>query len=663
MFDADPAKRPTFRTVVASMAKLLGEQGGIDQCRDIGSVLIGGEEVKPSVVATPSALAMVKAAAASAPASVVDARTVAPVPPPLTAAASVVAATPVAVPGVGVGAGGDAAAAIAVATVAAGVAAAAAVAPIRQADDTDGIQWSEWWSISSSRYFYSRSKGSIAQFKLPEGWTKPTKTKHKPPAPPQAGLMDARIVTLKCTKWDECGITFNDAVDEDTPVTVAALDPTKLGHAALKIGQFVLAIGGEPTYGMNAMRANAKGAMGAAMGGGKFGMSVAEYIYATVPKEPMSDETMAMQAFTLAKMATDADATAAAENAKADAKGAESLQRVKAEMARVNAAKAMRDMDSMTNAANGGGDDDEATSAAAGGEVERNPIKRAAAWASNVADAEFEDAVYDNADAAAGQTCIECGVDEMLQTLHLDPIDGNNYCDSCWEELQLLNEEESSGTPAAKQDGDDDGVTAAAAAYVSGESGGEQEDDGVCGNCGDANAKLHNDEVDGQRYCAPCWTEFYGEAPGGAKKVKKKGSKKKGGKIAKLTAADVGKRCTVEGYECGGTVRFVGPSAEDGKAKVGIELDEALGKHGGTSKGHVYFKCPKKCGVLVGPTKVVIVGGRRTDGKCSYTSANGNCRAMAQINMVYCTQHTCSSKGCEGMKGSRETMCKTHGGK
>jgi hypothetical protein len=40
---------------------------------------------------------------------------------------------------------------------------------------------------------------------------------------------------------------------------------------------------------------------------------------------------------------------------------------------------------------------------------------------------------------------------------------------------------------------------------------------------------------------------------------------------------------------------------------VGIELSEPLGKHNGTSKGHTYFKCPKKCGLLVAPGKVTLV--------------------------------------------------------
>lgn len=83
---------------------------------------------------------------------------------------------------------------------------------------------------------------------------------------------------------------------------------------------------------------------------------------------------------------------------------------------------------------------------------------------------------------------------------------------------------------------------------------------------------------------------------------------------------DVGKRCTVSGYDgVTGTIRFVGVCGDDGKKKVGVELDQPKGKHSGTSKGYVYFKCPKKCGVLVGQSKITILddvssGGGGSDG-------------------------------------------------
>ena len=57
---------------------------------------------------------------------------------------------------------------------------------------------------------------------------------------------------------------------------------------------------------------------------------------------------------------------------------------------------------------------------------------------------------------------------------------------------------------------------------------------------------------------------------------------------------------------CKGVIRFLGPHAESGKMRVGIELDEPLGKHNGSPKGgdHTYFVCAKKHGLLVPQEKV-----------------------------------------------------------
>jgi hypothetical protein len=55
----------------------------------------------------------------------------------------------------------------------------------------------------------------------------------------------------------------------------------------------------------------------------------------------------------------------------------------------------------------------------------------------------------------------------------------------------------------------------------------------------------------------------------------------------------------VAGYDCEGTVRFVGKHVELGKPRVGVELDQPLGKHKGTVKGHEYFTCKAKHGLLV----------------------------------------------------------------
>eukprot|EP00040_Diaphanoeca_grandis_P024480 m.134549 g.134549 ORF g.134549 m.134549 type:complete len:1212 (-) comp29744_c1_seq4:108-3743(-) len=74
-----------------------------------------------------------------------------------------------------------------------------------------------------------------------------------------------------------------------------------------------------------------------------------------------------------------------------------------------------------------------------------------------------------------------------------------------------------------------------------------------------------------------------------------------------MTAADVGKRCTVKGYDCEGVIRFVGPDVTSGKVKVGIELDEPLGKNDGNVKGNWYFSSPANHGVLVIPKKVTFL--------------------------------------------------------
>jgi len=42
--------------------------------------------------------------------------------------------------------------------------------------------------------------------------------------------------------------------------------------------------------------------------------------------------------------------------------------------------------------------------------------------------------------------------------------------------------------------------------------------------------------------------------------------------------------------------------------RIGIELDEAIGKHKGKVKGHQYFACAAKRGVLVSPAKVSLSG-------------------------------------------------------
>jgi len=67
----------------------------------------------------------------------------------------------------------------------------------------------------------------------------------------------------------------------------------------------------------------------------------------------------------------------------------------------------------------------------------------------------------------------------------------------------------------------------------------------------------------------------------------------------------LGARVSIEGYDCQGTVRFIGPHHDPTKgARVLVELDLPVGKNNGTVGGHVYGAVAAKCGVLVAPSKV-----------------------------------------------------------
>lgn len=60
----------------------------------------------------------------------------------------------------------------------------------------------------------------------------------------------------------------------------------------------------------------------------------------------------------------------------------------------------------------------------------------------------------------------------------------------------------------------------------------------------------------------------------------------------------------VDGFEVPGIIRFIGNHVSKGMPRVGVELDEPVGKHSGMVDGHRYFKCKAKRGVLVLPKKV-----------------------------------------------------------
>ena len=130
----------------------------------------------------------------------------------------------------------------------------------------------------------------------------------------------------------------------------------------------------------------------------------------------------------------------------------------------------------------------------------------------------------------------------------------------------------------------------------------------------------------GNHYANPVQVQYVGEdsdddAPSGSgnsteKKAKQKSSTKKkasqkgataGPEKAATPTVQVGTVVQVEGYDCEGTVRFVGNHQEKGTPRVGVELDQAVGKSNGTVGGHKYFKCKPRHGVLVVPRKVTMV--------------------------------------------------------
>ncbi|EGD73799.1 TK/RTKC protein kinase [Salpingoeca rosetta] len=74
-----------------------------------------------------------------------------------------------------------------------------------------------------------------------------------------------------------------------------------------------------------------------------------------------------------------------------------------------------------------------------------------------------------------------------------------------------------------------------------------------------------------------------------------------------VSAADVGKRVSVQGYACKGTLRFFGNHSVTRAVRCGVELDQPLGKNNGTVKGHKYFSCKDKHGVLCHPGKVSVI--------------------------------------------------------
>jgi len=92
-----------------------------------------------------------------------------------------------------------------------------------------------------------------------------------------------------------------------------------------------------------------------------------------------------------------------------------------------------------------------------------------------------------------------------------------------------------------------------------------------------------------------------------------------------FTKNDIGKRVEVLGFEgTGGSIRFVGVHHETYKPRIGVEMDDPVGKHNGTMKGHKYFACKSKCGVITVPKKVTIVAAADTGGGGGYLSVGAD---------------------------------------
>lgn len=75
-------------------------------------------------------------------------------------------------------------------------------------------------------------------------------------------------------------------------------------------------------------------------------------------------------------------------------------------------------------------------------------------------------------------------------------------------------------------------------------------------------------------------------------------------------AIAVGDKVTVDGYECSGTVRYIGPHLGDPAKgnRMLVELDEPVGKNNGTVKGVQFCaELPPKTGVLIKPTKAAAI--------------------------------------------------------
>jgi len=76
-------------------------------------------------------------------------------------------------------------------------------------------------------------------------------------------------------------------------------------------------------------------------------------------------------------------------------------------------------------------------------------------------------------------------------------------------------------------------------------------------------------------------------------------------KPKRFNSTDVGRFCTVDGYDdVEGTLVWLGKHAKNDKPRAGVVFRKPVGKHNGTAGGHKYFECRDKHGALVSLNKV-----------------------------------------------------------
>ena len=82
---------------------------------------------------------------------------------------------------------------------------------------------------------------------------------------------------------------------------------------------------------------------------------------------------------------------------------------------------------------------------------------------------------------------------------------------------------------------------------------------------------------------------------------------------ARFNDNKIGARVGVVGYDGIGTLVFYGDRIGGGGKRCGIVFDTPIGKNNGTVKGHKYFSCEDKHGVLTIPSKIIFIDEAETE--------------------------------------------------